>query len=102
MPRDIPVGNGKLMICFDQEYCIRELFFPHVGQENHMHGKVCRLGLWAEEKFSWVGPEWRKELGYVPDTLVTEVMLHQPGRHERVRCGHVPAWRRRTLRLKSG
>jgi glucoamylase len=78
MPRDLPVGNGKLMLCFDREYCLRELFFPHVGQENHMHGKVCRLGLWAEEKFSWVGPEWRKELGYVPDTMVTEVRLHQP------------------------
>jgi glucoamylase len=45
MPRDIPVGNGKLLICFDLEYCLRELSFPHVGQENHMHGKVCRLGV---------------------------------------------------------
>jgi glucoamylase len=78
MPRDIPVGNGKLLICFDLEYCLRELFFPHVGQENHMHGKVCRLGLWAEEKFSGVGPEWRKELCYLPDTMVTEVRLHHP------------------------
>jgi glucoamylase len=77
MPRDIPVGNGKLLICFDREYCLRELFFPHVGQENHMQGKVCRLGLWAEGKFSWIGPEWHKELRYVPDTMVTEVRLHQ-------------------------
>ena len=32
MPRDIPVGNGKLLMCFDREYCLRELFFPCVGQ----------------------------------------------------------------------
>jgi len=77
MPRDIPVGNGNLLICFDREYRLRELFFPHVGQENHIQGKVCRLGLWAEGKFSWVGPGWRRELGYLPDTMVTEVRLHQ-------------------------
>jgi glucoamylase len=78
MPRDIPVGNGRLLICFDREYRLRELFYPHVGQDNHMHGKVCRIGLWTEEKFSWVGPEWQKELRFVPDTLVTDVRLHQP------------------------
>jgi len=78
MPRDIPVGNGKLLMCFDREYCLRELFFPYVGQENHMHGRVCRFGVWVEEKFSWVGPEWRKELRYLADTLVTEVRLHHP------------------------
>ncbi len=77
MPRDSPVSNGKLLICFDREYCLRELFFPHVGQENHMQGKVCRLGLWAEGEFSWIGPEWQKELRYVTDTMVTEVRLHQ-------------------------
>jgi glucoamylase len=78
MPRDIPIGNGKLLICFDREYCLRELCFPHVGQENHMQGKVCRLGLWTEGKFAWVGPEWHKELCYEPDTMVTKVRLHQP------------------------
>ena len=43
-----------------------------------MNGKVCRFGVWVEEKFSWVGPEWRKELRYLADTLVTEVRLHHP------------------------
>jgi GH15 family glucan-1,4-alpha-glucosidase len=38
MPRDIPVGNGRLLVCFDQNYCIRDLYFPHVGQENHVNG----------------------------------------------------------------
>jgi GH15 family glucan-1,4-alpha-glucosidase len=78
MPRDIPVGNGKLLLCFDREYRLRELCFPHVGQENHIQGKFCRLGLWTEGRFSWVGPEWRKELRYVSDTMVTKVSLHQP------------------------
>jgi len=78
MPRDIPVGNGKLLICFDQNYCIRELYFPHVGLENHVGGKFCRLGVWVDGQFSWVGPDWERELRYLPDTLVTEVKLAHP------------------------
>ena len=35
MPRDIPVGNGSLLVTFDHQYQIRDVFFPHVGQENH-------------------------------------------------------------------
>lgn len=45
MPRDIPVGNGRLLICFDQNYCLRDLYYPHVGQENHIGGHSSRLGV---------------------------------------------------------
>ena len=38
MPRDIPVGNGRMLVTFDDKYQIRDLYYPHVGQENH-----CRL-----------------------------------------------------------
>ena len=79
MPRDLPVGNGKLLICFDQNYCIRELYFPHVGLENHVGGRFCRLGVWVDGQFSWVGPDWERELRYLPDTLVTDVKLAHPG-----------------------
>ncbi|MFA7383090.1 MAG: hypothetical protein WC001_06535 [Desulfurivibrionaceae bacterium] len=48
MPRDIPVGNGHLLVCFDQKYRIRDLFFPHVGQENHISDDFCRLGVWSD------------------------------------------------------
>jgi glucoamylase len=78
MPRDIPIGNGRLLICFDQHYAIRDLYFPHVGQENHVSGSSCRLGVWADGRFAWVGEDWKRELLYVSDTLVTEVRLfHQ-------------------------
>lgn len=77
MPRDIPVGNGRLLVCFDQSYCIRDLFFPHVGQENHVGGRSCRFGVWVDHEFSWVGPEWKRDLRYLPDTLVTEVTLYR-------------------------
>ena len=60
MPRDIPVGNERLLVCFDQGYCLRDLYFPHVGQENHIGGNYFRLGVWVENQFSWVGRNGRK------------------------------------------
>ncbi len=86
MPRDLPVGNGKLLICFDRNYCIRELYFPHVGLENHVGGKFCRLGVWVDGQFSWVGPDWERDLRYLPDTLVTDVKLAHPGLGVALEC----------------
>jgi oligosaccharide amylase len=76
MPRDIPVGNGKLLICFDHHYNIRDLYFPHVGQENHVMGEYCRMGIWVDNQFSWVGPAWNLEMTYKKDTSVTQVTLY--------------------------
>ncbi len=78
MARDIPVGNGKLLVCFDREYCIRDLYFPHVGQENHLGGNHSRFGVWVDGKFSWIGQGWKIDLKYMLDTLVTEVSLYNP------------------------
>ena len=38
MARDIPVGNGSLLVTFDADYRLRDFFFPYVGQENHTAG----------------------------------------------------------------
>lgn len=75
MPRDIPVGNGRLLVCFDANYYMRDLYFPHVGQENHMGGNYSFFGVWADNYFSWVQEEWEKEIKYETDTLVTSVTL---------------------------
>ncbi len=86
MPRDIPVGNGKLLVCFDSNYCIRDLYFPHVGKENHVSGNYCRFGVWVDGGFSWVGKGWKLDLLYVPDTLVTDVSLYNPDLGILLRC----------------
>ena len=76
MPRDIPVGNGSLLVTFDELYRIRDIYFPHVGKENHSEGHPFRFGVWVEGAFSWISDEgWRRELRYVPETLVTDVRL---------------------------
>lgn len=74
--RDLPVGNGNLLVNFDRFYQIRDVYFPHVGQENHTDGFPFRLGIWVDEQFSWVNADvWERQLKYLPDTLVTNVTL---------------------------
>lgn len=74
--RDIPVGNGSLLVNFDEKYQIRDIYFPHVGQENHTEGFPFRFGVWADGAFSWIfSDEWERTLEYVPETLVTNVRL---------------------------
>src|SRR3989338_3617270 len=73
MPRDIPVGNGSMLVTFDREYQIRDIYYPYVGKENHTIGHPSRMGVWVDGQFSWMGGEWQKTLKYKEDTLVTDV-----------------------------
>ncbi len=74
--RDIPVGNGNLLVNFDDKYQIRDIYFPHVGQENHTEGFPFRFGAWVDGDFSWVYQDgWKRSLRYLAETLVTDVVL---------------------------
>ncbi len=76
MPRDIPVGNGDLLVTFDRLYRVRDLYYPRVGRHNHTDGHVQRFGVWADGKFAWIEDEgWTRELRYAADTLTTEIRL---------------------------
>lgn len=74
MPRDIPIGNGSLLITFDQDYCIRDIYYPCAGKENHTDGHRFKFGIWADGAFSWIGKEeWRPKLEYSENSLLTYV-----------------------------
>lgn len=73
MPRDLVVGNGNLLICLDRYLHLRDLYYPHVGELNHVIGHYHRLGIWVDGHFSWTSyEEWEIAPGYRSDTLVTE------------------------------
>ncbi len=74
--RDIPVGNGSFLVNFDEKYQIRDVYFPHAGQENHTEGFPFRFGVWVDGEFSWIFSDaWSREFRYLPETLVTDVRL---------------------------
>ncbi len=81
MPRDLPVGNGRVLINFDKDYNLRDIYYPHVGQENQTVGHPSRFGVWADGQFAWVGPGWYIDRKYMKETLVTDVLL----RHDQLK-----------------
>jgi len=108
MPRDIPVGNGRMLVCFDQRYQLRDLYFPNVGQENHAGGAIWRFGVWGElvapgprerrkRRLAWTSEAWEIELGYPPDTLATDARLHHPEMALRLNCRDVVDFNRDVL-----
>ena len=79
MPRSIVFGNQSLLICLDRDYNIRDIYYPHVGLENHLEGHKCRFGLWVEGNFSWLeSKKWQKEIKYCKETLVGQSVFKNP------------------------
>ncbi|OXM88414.1 glycoside hydrolase family 15 [Paenibacillus rigui] len=67
------------MINLDRHTYMRDLYYPYVGQLNHVGGYQCRVGLWVDGAFSWLSdPEWDFQLSYVEDSLITEVTATHP------------------------
>src|SRR5688572_13992237 len=90
--RDIPVGNGSLLVNFDAKYQIRDIYFPHVGQENHTEGFPFRFGVWSEGSFSWIfADDWERKLSYLHETLVTDVRLENSRLGLRISCNDTVA-----------
>ncbi len=73
MTRYIALGNGSLLINIDKWLQVRDFYFPHVGEENHLLGHAHRLGVFADSRISWVNEdEWQRKIAYKEHTLVSD------------------------------
>jgi len=113
MPRDIPVGNGQVLATFDHEYRLRDLYFPRVGQENHVGGTPCRFGVYGDlikpdprfedgeerrkKRLYWSDDGWDKELKYVTDTLASDVTMRHEALQIELKCSDVVDFNRPLL-----
>jgi GH15 family glucan-1,4-alpha-glucosidase len=79
LPRHLVIGNGKFLINLDSHTYMRDLYYPYVGQLNHIGGYQCRVGIWVDGAFAWLSdPDWAFKLSYVEDSLITEVTATHP------------------------
>ncbi len=86
MPRDLPIGNGSILIAFDSQYRLADFYFPHVGMENHAAARF-RFGVWADGGLRWIEDgQWKKTLNYLRDTLVTDVACENEEAGLRLNC----------------
>ena len=73
MTRHIVLGNGKLLVNIDKWLQVRDIYFPHAGQYNHLIGHAHRIAVLENNDLSWVNEEsWEKQLGYLNETLITD------------------------------
>ncbi len=71
MARYFALGNGSLLVCVDKDAQIRDFYFPHVGQENHVNKNKHKFGIWVDSEFFWFDSDlWEKKLTYKKDSLV--------------------------------
>lgn len=74
MARHFVLGNGNILVGLDKHARIRDFYYPFVGQENHVAGRIHRFGTWADKTFYWFeSPKWEKTLSYKKNSLVTQV-----------------------------
>jgi len=87
MPRDLPIANGRTLANFDASYNLRDIYWPHIGQQNQTMGHVCHSGVWVDGAFSWFDSEdWGRDLRYEPETLMTAVTLTSDKLGLRIEC----------------
>jgi oligosaccharide amylase len=73
MTRHIVLGNQSLLVNIDKWLQIRDIYFPYVGQENHLSGHAQRIGVYVDGNLSWINePGWERKLAYRKSTLISE------------------------------
>ncbi len=80
MSRPLVLGNGSLLVCLDSNGILRDLYYYHVGQENHVGGHRHHIGVWADGTFVWLDdPAWQREVKYREDTMVGHISARHAG-----------------------
>ena len=86
MPRDLPIGNGALLVAFDSQYRLADFYYPRVGMENQVGAKF-RMGIFCDGGLHSTDEDaWQRTLDYLRDTLVTDVQLQNDAVGIRIRC----------------
>ncbi|HUO50020.1 MAG TPA: glycoside hydrolase family 15 protein [Candidatus Paceibacterota bacterium] len=65
MSRSIVLSNGQLAVALDGSGSVRDLYYPHVGLEDHVRGHyIHRVGVWIDGQLSWLSddPSWKIEI----------------------------------------
>ncbi|HEY4526626.1 MAG TPA: hypothetical protein VJK53_02155, partial [Candidatus Paceibacterota bacterium] len=58
MSRSIVLSNGELAVALDAHGLVRDVYYPHVGYEDHVRGHyIHRIGVWVDGRMSWLGED---------------------------------------------
>ncbi|MEM4042260.1 MAG: glycoside hydrolase family 15 protein [Saccharolobus sp.] len=71
------IGNGKMLINFDEKGRIIDIYYPYVGLENQTGGEPIRIAIW-DGKNLFLDDMWRTEISYLDDSNIVEIRSEIP------------------------
>jgi len=83
MSRSIVLSNGELCIALDRFAEVRDVYFPHVGLEDHVRGHYLhRIGVWVDGSISWLSQDrgWEISISCEEEALASIIIA----RHARL------------------
>ncbi len=80
MSRSLILSNSTLCVALDNRATVRDIYYPHVGLEDHLRGHyVHRVGVWCEGRISWLSSgEWEISMSCEEGALVGVTTAHHP------------------------
>ena len=81
MARSIVLSNGELAVALDSRGLVRDVYFPHVGYEDHVRGHyIHRIGVHVDGEMSWFDedPSWKITVSCEEDVLESVITASNP------------------------
>ena len=81
MARSIVLSNGELCVALDKFGEVRDLYYPHVGYEDHVRGHYLhRVGVWVDGSISWLSddPAWEISISCEEEALASAIVARHP------------------------
>ena len=81
MSRSIVLSNGELCVALDDKAAVRDIYYPHVGLEDHVRGHyIHRVGIWVDGEMSWLSHDkhWQIQVGCEEDALQSRIHALHP------------------------
>ncbi|MDP3645979.1 MAG: glycoside hydrolase family 15 protein [bacterium] len=81
MSRSIVLSNGELCVALDHRAEVRDIYYPHVGLEDHVRGHyIHRVGVWVEGSIAWLSEDtaWEISILCEEESLASRVVARHP------------------------
>lgn len=77
MSRPVVLSNSELCVTLDERAMVRDIYYPHVGQEDHVRGHYLhRVGVWVDGHLSWLSedPAWEITISCEEESLSSAII----------------------------
>ncbi|MGC9117286.1 MAG: glycoside hydrolase family 15 protein, partial [Conexivisphaera sp.] len=74
MVRYTPIGNGRVIVAFDQNHWIVDFYYSKAARDNHAMGHPFMFGITVDGQFRWLDASVLREMDYTGNTMVSRAL----------------------------